>query len=185
MTGIFFPRIRTRACHQTGTLPPARRTGNDPHSGICRYGANFPLSVRRKHSPRLRILCRACRSAELGYHGCGRRSLPHGQATVDYAVQSLLPIIKRYKLPAPLMLPLQNAGIGFERHTGGMNIELRFRKPYQVYAVSRMHGVRFRILWSRSDLFRQILLWLASVLASYDKKPHPTGVNTPTKLRHQ
>jgi hypothetical protein len=60
---------------------------------------------------------------------------PMDKQTVDYAVQSLLPIIKRYKLPPPLMLPLQNAGIGVEWHTVGMNIELRFRKPYQVYAV--------------------------------------------------
>ena len=60
---------------------------------------------------------------------------PMDNQTVDYAVQSLLPIIKRYKLPPPLILPLQNAGIGVEWHTAGMNIELRFRKPYQVYAV--------------------------------------------------
>jgi len=62
-------------------------------------------------------------------------AIPMDKQTVDYAVQSLLPIIKRYKLPPPLMLPLQNAGIGVEWHTAGMNIELRFRKPYQVYAV--------------------------------------------------
>jgi hypothetical protein len=60
---------------------------------------------------------------------------PMDKQTVDYAVQSLLPIIKRYKLPPPLMLPLQNAGIGVEWHTADMNIELRFRKPYHVYAV--------------------------------------------------
>ncbi len=60
---------------------------------------------------------------------------PMDKQTVDYAVQSLLPIIKRYKLPPPLILPLQNAGIGVEWHTADMNIELRFRKPYHVYAV--------------------------------------------------
>jgi len=60
---------------------------------------------------------------------------PMEKQTVDYAVQSLLPIIKRYKLPLPLILPLQNAGMGVEWHTADMNIELRFRKPYHVYAV--------------------------------------------------
>jgi hypothetical protein len=60
---------------------------------------------------------------------------PMDKQTVAFAVQSLLPIIKQYKLPPPLILPLQNAGVGVEWHIGGMNIELRFRGPYHVYAV--------------------------------------------------
>jgi hypothetical protein len=55
--------------------------------------------------------------------------------TLQYAVQSLVPLIASHELPAPLILPLQNGGIGAEWHTSGMNIELRFRKPYDVYAL--------------------------------------------------
>jgi len=55
--------------------------------------------------------------------------------TLHYATQSLLPLVGSLKLPPPLILPLQNGGIGTEWHAFGMNIELRFRKPYEVYAV--------------------------------------------------
>jgi len=55
--------------------------------------------------------------------------------TLRFAIQSLAPLITALKLPPPLMLPLQNGGIGAEWHTSGLNIELRFRKPYEVYAV--------------------------------------------------
>jgi hypothetical protein len=55
--------------------------------------------------------------------------------TLKFAIQSLAPLIATLELPAPLMLPLQNGGIGAEWHTSGLNIELRFRRPYEVYAV--------------------------------------------------
>jgi|SRR5271165_4543106 len=55
--------------------------------------------------------------------------------TVQYAALSLNPLIASMELPTPLVLPLQNGGIGAEWHAYGMNIELRFRKPYDVYAV--------------------------------------------------
>jgi hypothetical protein len=55
--------------------------------------------------------------------------------TLLYAIQNLVPLVISLKLPAPLILPLQGGGIGAEWHTSGMNIELRFRKPYDVYAV--------------------------------------------------
>jgi hypothetical protein len=60
---------------------------------------------------------------------------PIDEQTLNYAIQSLLPLVQRFKLPPPLMLPLQNAGIGAEWHTSAMNIELRFRKPYHVYVL--------------------------------------------------
>ena len=62
-------------------------------------------------------------------------SLPINMQTMIYAVQSLAPLIASLKLPPPLTLPLQNGGIGTEWHASGMNVELRFRKPYDVYAV--------------------------------------------------
>jgi hypothetical protein len=60
---------------------------------------------------------------------------PLDEQTFLYAIQSLVPLIMSLKLPPPLILPLQSGGIGAEWHTGGMNIELRFRKPYDIYAV--------------------------------------------------
>ena len=39
------------------------------------------------------------------------------------------------EMPAPLVLPLQNGGIGAEWQVFGMNIELRFRNPYHIYSV--------------------------------------------------
>jgi len=60
---------------------------------------------------------------------------PLDYQTFSYAIQSLVPLIASLQLPPPLMLPLQSGGIGAEWHTGGMNIELRFRKPYDIYAV--------------------------------------------------
>jgi hypothetical protein len=60
---------------------------------------------------------------------------PLDHQTFLYAIQSLVPLIMSLKLPPPLILPLQSGGIGAEWHTGGMNIELRFRKPYDIYAV--------------------------------------------------
>jgi hypothetical protein len=60
---------------------------------------------------------------------------PLDYQTLVYALQTLVPLITSLKLPTPLILPLQSGGIGAEWHTSGMNIELRFRKPYDVYAV--------------------------------------------------
>jgi hypothetical protein len=60
---------------------------------------------------------------------------PIDHQTFSYAVQSLLPFVVSLALPCPMMLPLQNGGIGAEWHDLGLNIELRFRKLYDVYAV--------------------------------------------------
>ena len=60
---------------------------------------------------------------------------PVNQQTLLYAIQSLVPLVMSLKLLPPLILPLQDGGIGAEWHTSGMNIELRFRKPYDIYAV--------------------------------------------------
>jgi hypothetical protein len=60
---------------------------------------------------------------------------PLDYQTVAYALQILLPLIMSLNFPTPLILPLQSGGIGAEWHTSGMNIELRFRKPYDIYAV--------------------------------------------------
>jgi hypothetical protein len=60
---------------------------------------------------------------------------PFDHQTFTYAVQSLLPFIVSLALPCPMMLPLQDGGIGAEWHDLGMNVELRFRKLYDVYAV--------------------------------------------------
>lgn len=59
---------------------------------------------------------------------------PLDTQTVAYAVQALAPLIATTEV-APLILPLQNGGVSAEWHTAGLNIELRFRKPYEVYAV--------------------------------------------------
>jgi len=80
--------------------------------------------------------------------------------TLNYAVQSLAPLITSLKLPSPLILPLQNGGIGAEWHACRMNIELRFRKPYEVYAVfedalgviSTYHGRDPYLVQARSAL---------------------------------
>jgi hypothetical protein len=60
---------------------------------------------------------------------------PVDSQTLQYAALSLSPLIAFLELPTPLILPLQNGGLGAEWHASGMNIELRFRKPYDVYAV--------------------------------------------------
>jgi hypothetical protein len=60
---------------------------------------------------------------------------PINYQTLTYAVEALAPLIVAMGLSSPLMLPLQNGGIGAEWHDVGMNIELRFRSPYHVYAV--------------------------------------------------
>jgi hypothetical protein len=60
---------------------------------------------------------------------------PLDHQTLLYAIQSLVPLLLSLKLPPPLILPLQSGGIGAEWHTSGMNIELRFRKPYDIYVV--------------------------------------------------
>jgi hypothetical protein len=62
-------------------------------------------------------------------------SAPLNPHTLIYAVEAIVPFIVAMELPPPLILPLQNGGIGVEWHFAGMNIELRFRKPYHVYAV--------------------------------------------------
>jgi hypothetical protein len=60
---------------------------------------------------------------------------PVDAQTIAYAVQALAPLIATTEVPPVLMLPLQNGGISAEWHAAGLNIELRFRKPYEVYAV--------------------------------------------------
>jgi hypothetical protein len=60
---------------------------------------------------------------------------PINGQTYFYAVEVLAPLIIAMELPVPLILPLQNGGIGAEWHDHGMNIELRFRNPYHIYAV--------------------------------------------------
>jgi hypothetical protein len=60
---------------------------------------------------------------------------PLDAQTFAYAVQALAPLIATTDVPPALILPLQNGGISAEWHTAGLNIELRFRKPYEVYAV--------------------------------------------------
>jgi hypothetical protein len=65
---------------------------------------------------------------------------PFDVQTWQYAVQSLEPLIASLELPTPLILPLQNGGISLEWHAAGMNVELRFRKPYDVYAVLEGRG---------------------------------------------
>jgi hypothetical protein len=58
---------------------------------------------------------------------------PINDQTYFYAVEVLAPLIFAMELPVPLILPLQNGGIGAEWHDHG--IELRFRNPYHIYAV--------------------------------------------------
>ena len=60
---------------------------------------------------------------------------PIDHQTFIFAVQSLLPFVVSLALPCPMVLPLQNGGVGAEWHDLGMNVELRFRKLYDVYAV--------------------------------------------------
>lgn len=55
--------------------------------------------------------------------------------TLEFASQTLLPLVVSLALAPPLILPLQNGGIGAEWHSAGMNIELRFRRPFDVYAM--------------------------------------------------
>lgn len=60
---------------------------------------------------------------------------PINDQTYFYAVKVLAPLIIAMELPVPLILPLQNGAIGAEWHDHGLNIELRFRNPYDIYAV--------------------------------------------------
>jgi len=54
--------------------------------------------------------------------------------TWQFAWQSLSGIAETYDLVPPLIAPLQGGGVGVEWHDRGLNIELRFRAPYKVYA---------------------------------------------------
>ena len=60
---------------------------------------------------------------------------PPNAQTYQFAIVSLAPLAHVFALPAPLLLPLQDGGIGAEWHDHGLNVELRFRAPYDVYAV--------------------------------------------------
>jgi hypothetical protein len=60
---------------------------------------------------------------------------PLNLQTWSYAAQQLNSLVHNFDLPMPLLLPLQNGGLGAEWHEKGLNIELRFRSPYNVYAV--------------------------------------------------
>nr|WP_294509225.1 hypothetical protein [uncultured Rhodopila sp.] len=60
---------------------------------------------------------------------------PIDQTILADTVRLLLPAISSLGLPSPVVLPLQNGGIGAEWHERGMNIELRFRGLSGVYAV--------------------------------------------------
>jgi hypothetical protein len=60
---------------------------------------------------------------------------PVDHQTLAYAIQSLVPFVMTLELPPPLILPLQSGGISAEWHESGINVELRFRKPYDIYAV--------------------------------------------------
>jgi hypothetical protein len=60
---------------------------------------------------------------------------PLNDQTYFYAFNVLAPLIIAMELPVPLILPLQNGAIGAEWHDHGLNIELRFRNPYDIYAV--------------------------------------------------
>jgi hypothetical protein len=60
---------------------------------------------------------------------------PIDQTILGDTVRSLLPLISSLGLPSPVVLPLRNGGIGAEWHERDMNIELRFRRIFDVYAV--------------------------------------------------
>jgi hypothetical protein len=85
---------------------------------------------------------------------------PFDGQTFNYAVSVLAPLFIEMEIPAPLVLPLQNGGIGAEWHAFGMNIELRFRNPYHVYAViedvqltiPRFHGRDSNLVRARKAL---------------------------------
>ncbi len=60
---------------------------------------------------------------------------PPNVPTWSFALQSLAPMILASNLTMPLFLPLQGGGLGAEWHDQEINIELRFRGPYQVYCL--------------------------------------------------
>ena len=74
---------------------------------------------------------------------------PINQQTLNYAIQLLCPLVlSMQQACSPMMLPLQGGGVGAEWHDFGLNIELRFRNVYDVYAevedargiISEHHG---------------------------------------------
>jgi hypothetical protein len=85
---------------------------------------------------------------------------PINDQTYFYAFSVLAPFIIDMELPVPLILPLQNGGIGAEWHDHGMNIELRFRNPYHIYAVLEdargvippLHGRDLHLVQARTAL---------------------------------
>ena len=60
---------------------------------------------------------------------------PIDRQTLEFAIKNIEPMAISMWLPPPLALPLQRGGIGFEWHSHGLNVELRFRGPFDVYAV--------------------------------------------------
>ena len=85
---------------------------------------------------------------------------PLNVQTWRYAAQEIISIISSLDIPLPFMLPLQNGGMGAEWHAKGLNIELRFRKPYQVYVVledarntiPELHGYDRNLVQAREAL---------------------------------
>jgi hypothetical protein len=87
---------------------------------------------------------------------------PLDEQTLAFALNILYPLILSIELPTPLILPLQNGGIGVEWHDCGLNIELRFRKPYDVYAkiedaleeIPSHYGRDSNLIQTRTALFK-------------------------------
>ena len=85
---------------------------------------------------------------------------PLNAQTFMYAVEALTSLIEETEAPAPLVLPLQNGGIGAEWHDLGLNIELQFRKPYHIYTVLEdargvippLHGRDVHLVQARTAL---------------------------------
>jgi len=88
---------------------------------------------------------------------------PINDQTYVYAVEVLAPLIIVMELPVPLILPLQNGGIGAEWHDHGMNIELRFRSPYHIYAVLEDAQGAIQPFYGRDPFLVQTLAALREV----------------------
>ena len=60
---------------------------------------------------------------------------PISAQTFWYAAGTLAAIVETLAIPAPLLLPMQSGAFSAEWHDCGLNIELRFRGPYNAFAV--------------------------------------------------
>jgi hypothetical protein len=97
------------------------------------------------HAARMALLGAALQEAlteATEWNNTGDIDLPNPHTWV-FAAGSLVRLTFGLAVDAPLLTPLQGGGLGAEWHAFGLNIELRYRGPYDTYVL--IEDVRGRL----------------------------------------